>query len=77
MILLYGARTPNDLLYTAEYDAWRDAGIHVEVTVDLGDRDWSGHIGVVPVLFYRLRLNPSQTCVVDLRPGDHDAICDL
>ena len=23
--LLYGARTPNDLLYTSEYDAWRAA----------------------------------------------------
>ena len=40
----------------------------MEVTVDLGGRDWSGHIGVVPVLFYRLRLNPSQTRVLTCGP---------
>jgi NAD(P)H-flavin reductase len=66
--LLYGARTPNDLLYAREYDAWRRAGIDVEVTVDLGDADWQGHIGVVPVLFYRLRVNAAQTYVLTCGP---------
>jgi len=64
VVLLYGARTPNDLLFADEYDAWRRAGIEVEVTVDLGDADWRGHIGVVPVLFYRLRLNAPRTRVM-------------
>jgi NAD(P)H-flavin reductase len=68
LILLYGARTPNDLLYTDEYDAWRKAGIEVEVTVDLGSADWSGDIGVVPVLFYRLRLKAPQTRVLTCGP---------
>jgi NAD(P)H-flavin reductase len=66
--LLYGSRTPNDLLYAGEYDAWRQAGIDVEVTVDLGDADWQGHIGVVPVLFYRLRVNAARTCVLTCGP---------
>lgn len=68
VILLYGARTSGDLLYTAEYDAWRQAGIEVEVTVDLGDENWHGHIGVVPILFYRLRLNAPQTRVLTCGP---------
>ena len=38
VFLLYGARTPGDLLYADEYDAWREADIEVEVTVDIGDR---------------------------------------
>lgn len=66
--LLYGARTPADLLYTDEYDAWRDADIEVNVTVDLGDADWQGHIGVVPVLFYRLRLAAPDTRVLTCGP---------
>jgi len=66
--LLYGARTPSDLLYTDEYDAWRDAGIEVNITVDLGEADWQGHIGVVPVLFYRLRLNAPGTRVLTCGP---------
>jgi NAD(P)H-flavin reductase len=61
VILLYGARGPGDLLYAGEYDAWREADVEVEVTVDIGDADWGGNIGVVPVLFYRLRLNAPRT----------------
>jgi NAD(P)H-flavin reductase len=68
VILLYGARTPKDLLYTSEFDEWRGGGIEVEVTVDLGDDDWEGHIGVVPVLFYRLRLDPRQTTIMTCGP---------
>jgi NAD(P)H-flavin reductase len=68
IMLLYGARTSRDLLYTAEYPAWRQAGIEVEVTVDIGDADWQGNIGVVPVLFYRLRLNAQRTHVLTCGP---------
>jgi NAD(P)H-flavin reductase len=68
VILLYGARTPGDLLYSAEYDSWRKAGIEVEVTVDIGADDWRGNIGVVPVLFYRLRLTPNSTRVLTCGP---------
>lgn len=68
VFLLYGARTPKDLLYSAEYDDWRAGGIEVETTVDLGDADWQGHIGVVPVLFYRLRLHPGRTRIMTCGP---------
>ena len=47
--LLYGARTPEDLLYTAQLDEWRDA-VDVEVTVDTAGGDWAGRVGVVPKL---------------------------
>lgn len=68
VILLYGARTPADLLYTPEYVEWRDKGIEVEVTVDIGDENWRGHIGVVPVLFYRIRLQPQMTSIMTCGP---------
>jgi NAD(P)H-flavin reductase len=68
VILLYGARTPGDLLYTEEYDAWRAAGVEVEVTVDLGGEGWTGQIGVVPTLFYRLRLEAARTRVLTCGP---------
>jgi NAD(P)H-flavin reductase len=66
--LLYGARTPDDLLFTDEYDQWRAADIEVEVTVDIGDDQWRGNIGVVPVLFYRLRLDAERTRVLTCGP---------
>ncbi|MFV2065948.1 MAG: FAD/NAD(P)-binding protein [Pirellulales bacterium] len=66
--LLYGARSPRDLLYTDQFDAWRDAGINVTVTVDIGNDQWRGNIGVVPVLFYHLRIDPATTCVLTCGP---------
>lgn len=66
--LLYGARTPRDLLYAGEFVAWRKAGIEVETTVDVADAEWKGNIGVVPVLFYRLRLQAKQTHVLACGP---------
>ena len=66
--LLYGSRTPGDLLYSHEYDTWRDHDIEVTTTVDIGDGDWRGNIGVVPVLFYRLRLNAAKTHVLTCGP---------
>jgi NAD(P)H-flavin reductase len=68
VILLYGARSPGDLLYTEEYDHWRARDIEVEVTVDIGGGDWQGNIGVVPVLFYRLRLHAARTRLLTCGP---------
>jgi len=68
VFLLYGARTPGDLLYAAEYGAWREADIEVEITVDIGDQAWSGNMGVVPVLFYRMRLNAPKTMILTCGP---------
>lgn len=55
--LLIGARTPKDLIFTDEYAQWRDAGIEVRVTVDHGDQEWSGQVGVVTALLSRLNLH--------------------
>jgi NAD(P)H-flavin reductase len=68
VFLLYGARTPGDLLYAREYPAWREADIEVEVTVDIGDSDWRGNMGVVPVLFYRMRLSAPKTVILTCGP---------
>jgi anaerobic sulfite reductase subunit B len=48
-VLLYGSRTPADLLYTDEFDRWR-TDLEVDVTVDAADQSWHGKVGVVPKL---------------------------
>jgi NAD(P)H-flavin reductase len=68
VFLLYGSRTPTDLLFSDEYERWREAGIVVNVTVDYATSDWSGHIGVVPNLFSRLRVDGSRTHVLTCGP---------
>ena len=68
VFLLYGARTSGDLLFAREYDTWRNADIEMFTTVDLGDARWRGNIGVVPSLFYRLRLEARRTHVMTCGP---------
>ena len=66
--LLYGARTPADLLYPSEYKQWEQAGIQVHATVDRADEKWQGQVGVVPMLFYRLRLDAPNSVVLACGP---------
>ena len=55
--VLYGARTPQDLLYTDELNRWRDE-LAVEVTVDAADTAWLGRVGVVPKLVAQAEFRP-------------------
>jgi NAD(P)H-flavin reductase len=66
--LLYGARTPKDLMYPDEYDTWKQADVDVQVTVDRGDDLWTGRIGVVPMYFYHFRVDPHKTAIMACGP---------
>ncbi len=63
--LLYGARSPDTLLYTREYETWSNARFDVQTTVDRSAPDWLGNVGVVPLLLDRLRpLTPSNSVLM-------------
>ena len=68
VIVLYGARTSNDLQFIREYKTWEDAGVELQVTVDRGDDSWQGRVGVVPILFYNTRLDPRNTVILTCGP---------
>lgn len=55
--VLYGARTPRDLLYTEELESWSETA-EVAVTVDAADPGWHGRTGVVPKLVATARFRP-------------------
>lgn len=62
VVLLYGARTPRDLLYGRELKEWRGRfDIEVDVTVDRGTSDWRGAVGVVTKLIDRSPFQPEST----------------
>lgn len=49
--LLYGARTPHDLLFRRDLERWRGRfDLHVAVTVDAPVLGWNGGVGVVTAL---------------------------
>lgn len=62
LVLLYGARTPQDLLYVRELERWRSRfDFQVEVTVDRAREGWFGHVGVVTGLLPRALFDPEET----------------
>jgi NAD(P)H-flavin reductase len=65
--LIYGARTPSDLLYKRELARW-SRRLRVEVTVDRGDPGWEGHTGVVTKLISEVVRAPESTQVMTCGP---------
>ena len=67
--LLYGGRSPADLLYADELAAWRrDGELEVELIVDAPDAEWRGHVGVVTRLIRRASLEPGRTVAMTCGP---------
>lgn len=64
VIVMYGTRTPEDILYENELQQWeQESKINVYVTVDRAAGDWKGNVGVVTSLIPRATFDPSQTKV--------------
>jgi len=54
VVLLYGARTPDDILYREQIAEWRShLDVVAEVTVDRATGHWRGNVGVVTTLIPR------------------------
>jgi NAD(P)H-flavin reductase len=69
LVVVYGARSPRDLLYRKELAAWaRQRDTQVLVTVDYGGLSWRGHVGVVTTLFKYARLQPSRSVAMICGP---------
>jgi NAD(P)H-flavin reductase len=59
IVLLCGARSPDDILFRHEIEGWRRRlDIDIEVTVDHAAGDWRGHVGVVTKLIPRAAFDP-------------------
>jgi anaerobic sulfite reductase subunit B len=58
--VLYGARTPGDLLYTGQLAEWTGVA-DVATTVDTAGAEWRGSVGVVTKLLGGARFRPEAT----------------
>ncbi|MFA5778527.1 MAG: FAD/NAD(P)-binding protein [Elusimicrobiota bacterium] len=55
--ILYGARTPEDVLFKKEIKLWEKRDdINFLLTVDIGGSDWKGNVGVVTTLFKKITI---------------------
>lgn len=67
--LIYGARTPADLLYRRELERWRGRfDLRVHVSVDTAGADWQGSVGVVTTVIPRARFDPANTTALVCGP---------
>ncbi len=47
LTLCYGSRSPEDICFQADTKKWHAAGVQCQLTVDKGDQNWQGEIGLV------------------------------
>ena len=69
VVLLYGTRTPEDVLFADELEHWRGRfDLEVEVTVDYGPPQWRGKVGLVTSLIPRAGFDPATTLALVCGP---------
>ena len=67
--ILYGTRSPRDILYHGEIERWRRRlDVDIAVTVDHADPTWHGNVGVVPKLIQRIDFDPRNTVAMICGP---------
>ena len=67
--LIYGARMPGLLLYKKELQEWSErVDMKVVVTVDAGDQDWKGRVGLVPNVLEEVAPSSDNTYAVVCGP---------
>jgi NAD(P)H-flavin reductase len=69
VLVIYGARTPDELMYKGELAEWQAReDISVHLTVDKADKDWTQHEGVVPNVLEGLRPGSENTLAIVCGP---------
>ena len=69
VVILYGARTPDDMLYRRQLEQWRARfDVDVEVTVDRAYAGWKANVGVITSLIPRAPFDPTNTVAMVCGP---------
>jgi len=69
VIILYGARNPSELLFKEELQEWEEReDVELFVTVDRGDENWKGNVGVITTLFPKIQVYAPNTVAFTCGP---------
>ncbi|MFZ5775030.1 MAG: FAD/NAD(P)-binding protein [Thermodesulfobacteriota bacterium] len=70
--IMYGAKSPAELLFTYQYEEWRRFDVNLDITVDKPDDKWEGHTGLITnILKRRISDDPelrNNTCAIVCGP---------
>jgi anaerobic sulfite reductase subunit B len=75
VVLLVGARSPDDLIFTRELETWRRRGADVRVTVDHGQPGWDGYVGLVTGLIENAVEDPADAAAFVCGPEIMMRLC--
>ena len=68
IVVLAGARSPQELIFVRDLGEWHRRGAEVELTVDRAVAGWAGHVGVVTQLLPRADVDPGHTTALVCGP---------
>jgi NAD(P)H-flavin reductase len=69
LTLVYGARSPGELLYKDELKEWEGReDIETHITVDKGDENWKGKVGFVPTVLEQVAPSPKDAITLVCGP---------
>lgn len=68
LTLIYGSKTPEDILFHDELEEWKKTGLDVLLTIDKPHPDWKGNAGVVTTLIPGLKIEPKNTIAIVIGP---------
>ena len=69
LVILNGARTPQDLVFANEFDTWATSPrTQLELTVDAGDQSWDGRVALIPSVVRELNFSPENSVGVICGP---------
>jgi len=69
IIILYGARSPQDLCFKYDLEAWnQNPTVKMITTVDAGDKAWKGKVGLVPIVLQEIAPSPTNAMAITCGP---------
>jgi sulfhydrogenase subunit gamma (sulfur reductase) len=67
--IVYGARTPNDLCFKYDLEAWdKDKTVNMVTTIDREAEGWKGKVGVVPKILEEVAPSAKDTAAIVCGP---------
>jgi len=67
--ILYGTRSPDQLLFNYQYEQWsRIDGVNLHIIVEKPDESWKGEVGLITKLLDKVKVDPKKTFAIVCGP---------
>ena len=67
--ILYGCKSPSQLLFDYQYEAWRRIDdVNIQIIVEESDESWTGPVGLITKLLDDVQVDPHETYAVVCGP---------